>query len=135
MQYYNPFPLFQDPVRLERDVRYMKQYYPELLLRLSAVVTDVVDQYDTVNSFLYDAFPDRISTLHILKEILDTASLQGIWEETSAAENNSAPAASNRKDFRTMLAELLLSQEILLRRQSRWQTGGMIYPVPSVRLP
>lgn len=128
MQYYNPFPLFQEPTRLERDVRYMKQYYPELLLRLSAIVTDVVDQYDTTNSFLYDAFPDRISTLHILKEILDTAAIQGIWETLPSEAAATSPTANDIRDFRTMLAELLLSQEILLRRQNRRQSGGSAYP-------
>lgn len=138
MQYYNPSflsscplytsgaaagsPSFRERNQLERDVRYMKRYYPNDVRRLAEITTYVVDRYDTRSSFIYDEFPDRISTLHILHEILTTEQAERVLPPSS---DTAAAPASMDEECRRTIAELLLSHEIFLRRMKHGRGYGI----------
>lgn len=132
-----PLTALMDFDRLGRDIHYMKQYYPRQVLRLAEITELVADRYDTPRSFFYDEFPDRISMLHILKEITDAYRT----EQTLSAANREANATTDAstemdafpakttgtsgapflpdEEAASAIAELLLLQEILLRRLRR----------------
>ena len=108
--------------RLGRDIRYMKQYYPKQVRRLSELTELVANRYDTPRSFFYDEFPDRISTLHILKEITDAYRVERALDTQAAFLTDDQMVST--------IAELLLLQEILLRRMKRRNSSKNSYLIP-----
>lgn len=144
MNYHNPAPAgmlsgipfysFENSDRLGRDIRYMKQYYPQQVKLLAEITELVADRYDKPRSFFYDEFPDRVSTLHILKEIKDAYQAE---VRLSEAETSSVPALTGAStssteafSYQTLstVAELLLLQEILLRRMKRRNAKNIFFP-------
>ncbi|MGN0507154.1 MAG: hypothetical protein ACI4FZ_11390 [Lachnospiraceae bacterium] len=117
-----PFADLLSSDRLGRDIRYMKQYYPKQVRRLAEITELVADRYDTPRSFFYDEFPDRISTLHILKEITDAYRVE-------RALDTEAAFLADEQTVST-IAELLLLQEILLRRMRRRSRTENSYLMP-----
>lgn len=135
-----PLTALMDSDRLGRDIHYMKQYYPKQVLRLAEITEMVADHYDKPRSFFYDEFPDRISMLHILKEItdayrteqaLDAAKREAETENYEAPTQSSAPIAFLPDDeTAAAIAELLLLQEILIRRMRRRNSPKRTFPLP-----
>lgn len=134
-----PLTALMDSDRLGRDIHYMKQYYPRQVLRLAEITELIADHYDNPRSFFYDEFPDRISMLHILKEITDAyrteQALDAAKRETGS-EGYEAPAQNAPIAFlpddetAAAIAELLLLQEILIRRLRRRNSPKRTFPLP-----
>lgn len=136
-----PLTALLDSDRLERDIHYMKQYYPKQVLRLAEITELVADHYDTPRSFFYDEFPDRISTLHILKEIMDAyhteQALDTAKRETSTDSYEGSVSDAVKpalflpnEETASAIAELLLLQEILIRRVKRRNSPKKTFPMP-----
>lgn len=132
-----PFDAFEESDRLQKDIHYMKQYYPREIRLLAEITELVADRYDTPHSFFYDEFPDRISTLHILKEIKDAYQAETALAAASASEDtagngqfsgDAVPAATLDGQTLSTIAELLLLQEILLRRMRRRNRRKLFFP-------
>ncbi len=134
-----PLTALMDSDRLGRDIHYMKQYYPKQVLRLAEITELIADHYDKPRSFFYDEFPDRISMLHILKEITDTyrteqaldaAKREARTENYETPSENNAPIAFLPDDeTAAAIAELLLLQEILIRRLRRRNSPRRTFPL------
>lgn len=134
-----PLTALLDSDRLGRDIHYMKQYYPKQVLRLAEITELVADHYDKPRSFFYDEFPDRISILHILKEIMDAyrteQALDAAKQESNAdAYETPVPAVPSLflpdEETASAIAELLLLQEILIRRIKRRNSPKKSFPMP-----
>lgn len=110
---------------MDRDIRYMKRYYPNEVQRLAEIVTDVVDKYDNNNSFIYDEFPDRISTLHLLREILTTAEAENAFPPET--DTSAVPYIPVNEECHRIIAEILLSHEIFLRRTKHKRGRSVLF--------
>lgn len=92
----NSEPLFENPVI--KDFNYFRGIYSKASSYLSNEIKKAVDDTDNVNSFIYDAYPDKV-TLNI---IVDKIASQMEIPETEL--------------WIKPLIEVLLYQDIIIRR-------------------
>lgn len=137
-----PFPLFPFPIApyanydsrksYEQDMKYLISLYPEFIKPMLNLIRTVSDRYDHPGTFLYDRYPDKESLLRIVTEIYDelAQNRNGAIIEGGAAENTPSgqdaeipPELNFTKEPRNpcilTLIQILLSNELLFRRQNR----------------
>ena len=86
------FPVYNNEMETEADLRFMKEMYPEAAKEIQALVEQELDNLDYEGSIIYDEYPDRVQLYRIVSRIYDRA-LMGMngnrmnWESGMNAGN------------------------------------------------
>ncbi len=99
---------------LEEDYSYLKYLYPDICNLINELVDEECDQLEYEGSFIFDAFPDKISLQQLARKILRKC-------------NKKDPATFPMDNTHIReLVEIILCHEILFRR-NRYRNRKRLY--------
>lgn len=113
------FPVYNNEMETESDLRFMKEMYPVAAKNIQALVERELDTLDKEGSLIYDEYPDRVQLLRISGRIYDQAILN-LKEENGFPSPWGECQGENCRDRRLEdFIYVILLNEIFKRRADR----------------
>lgn len=116
------FPIYNNEMETEADMRYMKEMYPSEAKEIQALVEQELDKMDTEGSVIYDEYPDRVQIMRIATRIYEQSIVnENIRNSMNGSGMNNWDTGENGSRNRSLedLIYVLLLNEIFKRRGER----------------
>lgn len=93
------FPVYNNEMETEADLRYMKEMYPIAAKGIQALVERELDRMDMEGSIIYDEYPDRVQILRIVGRIYDQAIRNGNLMNNGMNDRNNGMETNRISDM------------------------------------
>lgn len=118
-------PSYIDEMQNERDMRKIKEWYPEMAKDIAEIVEEECDKMEYDGSMMYDEYPDKVMLERLKKEIYEKVQdrypveEQDDRDQAMVMQQEARRRYPPRKNWLGDLIEVLMYQEMYRRRCRR----------------